>query len=209
MTPRSSASCSTWISAPDRPLSERATNWDSRLREALTVVASVASLGVLAELALIGHWHGAAQVAPWVVAQTSLSASWAVSPGAGRLRLRAARVLCAGNLIACGWGMALHLEANWGFASELNRTSGLPEVALEALRGRIPLLAPLFGAMPSLLVLLATWGHPGFGRRGSAGGASLTGGASAGGDAAVGRVRYPAEPAGDELSTIPLPRRRP
>ncbi|MEZ5236685.1 MAG: hypothetical protein R2755_13510 [Acidimicrobiales bacterium] len=132
------------------------------LRQAVLMVAAVAAIGTMAELALIGHWHGPAQLAPWLAAQASLSAAWlaagATSAGGwrSRLRVRTAQVLAVGQLLACGWGVAVHLQANWGFAAELNRAAGVATVAAAAMRGRIPLLAPAFGALPALLVLVAT-----------------------------------------------------
>lgn len=129
-------------------------------RRALVVIAAVAALGTMVELALIGHWHGGAQLVPWAVAWATLTAAMLTDEPSTPHALAVGRLLSGTNLVACAWGSLIHFQANHDFAAEIAGDAGPWSVLLDAARGRIPLLAPLVLGLPSVLILLAGWPSP-------------------------------------------------
>lgn len=129
-------------------------------RQILAVIAGVAATGTMLELALIGHWHGPLQLIPWAVAYATMTAAWATATPTGTRRLQLARWLSTLNIIGGALGSAVHLQANQQFAAEIHPAASTVELMARAAQGRIPLLAPLVLALPSVLVLVAAWRHP-------------------------------------------------
>ena len=139
-------------------MTSRPEHADLPWREIIASLAGLAAAGTMIELALIGHWHGLVQLIPWAVAYSVITGAWATVPPTTTARLRLARTLACISIVACVHGSYTHFDANFGFASELHPSAGFGALIVAAAQGRIPLLAPLFLALPSGLVLLASWG---------------------------------------------------
>jgi hypothetical protein len=154
-------------------------------RDLLCLVAGLASLAIMGELALIGHWNGRTQLLAWLAAYANLGAAWAAAEPTSRRQIAVARTLAAVTLTVAGTGVAVHLHANFGFESELHPEVGLLSRWWRAAAGGLPLLAPLSLALPAVLIALATWrrptlpasqlGWPGPGRWGTVGRATIDG----------------------------------
>lgn len=105
-----------------------------RLHLALRALAAVTCLGVAAELGLASHWESPPQLVPFVLSLIGVI-------GAG-LAGRAA--LVGGVLVGLGglFGIWEHLEHNYSFAAEIDASATATELAVEAVTGGNPLLAP-------------------------------------------------------------------
>ncbi len=122
-------------------------------------MATATSVGTMAEMALIGHWHNWAQLTPWLVAH-NLTAAWAASQPTNTRQLRLAQILCAVTAVMSAVGAAVHLQTNWAFEAELHPGYSPATLLFQAAQGGLPLLAPLTLALPAVLIGLATWHHP-------------------------------------------------
>ena len=129
------------------------------LRRFLAAIFLLGSVGLAAELILIGHIQDALQQIPLVfIAAGTATLIWdAAQPSVWSLRLfRAAAVLLvAGGLL----GVVLHYQSNVEFEREMYPDLRGFQLIREALAGAIPALAP--GALVQLgLVGLAYAYHP-------------------------------------------------
>jgi hypothetical protein len=137
---------------------------EAGLRRALLGGAVVIAVGTAAELVLAEHWEAPIQRLPFAVtaALTAAGVWFALRPGRAALwGLRLAAMVAVG---AGGFGVFEHGEHNWEFEAEIRPTATQGELAVEALFGANPLLAPGMISVAGLLALAAAWRHPGFGK---------------------------------------------
>lgn len=121
-----------------------------RLRAAIRGIAGGTCLGVAAELGLASHWESPPQVLPFVLAALGLFG--AVRGGRTAVFLGAS--LGLGGL----FGIWEHLEHNYTFAAEIDAHATTGQLAVEAVTGGNPLLAP--GAFLVASALLVVAGRP-------------------------------------------------
>lgn len=133
-----------------------------RLRLFLLGLSAFICLGTLVELFFTEHWQQPVQLIPFALALVGLIAlvGMILLPYPNSIIvLRVVMVaLIGGSLL----GMALHVYNNYIFAVEANPNATIGEVALDALTGVNPLMAPGTLAIAGLLALAATYHHPTF-----------------------------------------------
>jgi hypothetical protein len=138
-----------------------------RLRRLLLALFVFGSVGVVAELGLLGHYEDYKQYIPLVLLALGLpAAGWlAVAPGRGSVvAFRGLMVLfVAGGIV----GLVLHYRTNAEFELEIFPVMGGWELFWESLRGATPALAPGTMVELGLLGLLATFRHPAASRSGA------------------------------------------
>lgn len=138
-----------------------------RLLLALVVAGSV---GVAAELGLLGHYEDWAQRIPLLaLGAGAVACAWAAARP-NRLSLRVLRVLMTAFAAAGLLGVYFHVRSNFEFEFEMlletspaGAAAPSPfslELVAESLRGALPALAPLAMLQLGLLGLLAGWRHP-------------------------------------------------
>jgi hypothetical protein len=138
----------------------------STIRSALLALVTLGTLGMSAELLLIGHLEDSNQVIPLVVAAAGLVTILAVAvrPGIGTIRvLQFVMLSYAGTGII---GIALHYQANAEFQREID-----PALTGLALFWKVveatapPALAPGVMVQLGLLGLVFTYKHPALGEQ--------------------------------------------
>ena len=117
-------------------------------------------LGVAAELILLEHYEELRQWVPLGLLAVGLPTTALAMAKPGRPALLALRAVMAAFVLAGAVGVYFHYSGNVEFELEMDRTLGGTELALEAIRGATPTLAPTAMAHLGLLGLLATWRHP-------------------------------------------------
>jgi hypothetical protein len=127
------------------------------VRRFLAVIYILGSLGLLAELVLLGHVDDPWQWTPFVLMTLGLAAlAWNMArPTAANLRAfrGAALLLVAGGVV----GVVLHYESNVEFELEMYPDLRGVQLVREALTGAIPALAP--GALIQLGLLGLAYAH--------------------------------------------------
>jgi hypothetical protein len=120
-------------------------------------------VGTFAELLLLGHFEGRPQWVPLVcLAAGCLVAVWtAVRPT--RRSVHALRGAMAAFLPAGVLGIFFHLKSNVEFELEMRPSLAGSDLAIEALQGAMPALAPGTLLQLGLLGLLVTYRHPALG----------------------------------------------
>lgn len=123
----------------------------STLRRLLFWGLAVGILGTAAELVLLGHFEGAAQLAPLILLAISVPALiwYRLLPAtASVLFLRSVMVLC---VLAGGVGVGLHYLGNQAFELEMYPSMSGVTLMKETISGATPVLAP--GSMALLGVV--------------------------------------------------------
>ena len=119
-------------------------------------------VGILIELALLGHYEEPWQWTPLVLVSAGLVASAWIARRPGRLSLRVFRWLMAGHLAGGAVGLFLHFKVNMEDALELRPDGAGWALVWDTLTGGdIPSLAPGTMFQLGLLGLLVSWRHPG------------------------------------------------
>ena len=135
------------------------------LRRGIMLVFVLGSVGLGAELLLLGHFEEWRQLVPLVLLGCGLvlSAARLILRGAFLLRLFRLTMLTfvAAGLLGC-W---FHLRANMEFELELYPSLAGLELLSGALAGALPALAPGALLQLGLVGLLYTYRHPALNRR--------------------------------------------
>lgn len=131
-----------------------------RMRSALLALSLAVALGVMVQLALLGHWQQRTKLVPLAsVAGSGVLAVLLV----GRRNARPHRLVDAVQVwtlvaVAAGWwGVNRHLVANLATVREQQPGWDRRRLFVEAARGDLPLLAPLAVVIPALLLVVASW----------------------------------------------------
>ncbi|MCB9764512.1 MAG: hypothetical protein H6739_32355 [Alphaproteobacteria bacterium] len=127
------------------------------LRRAMLAVAVLISVGTLAELLLIGHTESPVQLVPLFMGVLAIGGAVALWLAPSRKTALGVRVLTGALLAGALLGVWEHLEHNYAFEAEIRPTAEPRELAVEALLGANPLLAPGAFAAAALLLGAATW----------------------------------------------------
>lgn len=130
------------------------------LMRALVILFVGGCLGLIAELALTGHYEDWTQWIPIVLLAIGVLAgvNWLRAPGA---KARVPFLLSGAGLAIGGLiGTVLHLKGNLEFELEMYPDLGGIELAAEAMTGATPVLAP--GASLLLGLLAVILSHPRF-----------------------------------------------
>ncbi|MDZ4698125.1 MAG: hypothetical protein SH809_00345 [Rhodothermales bacterium] len=133
---------------------------ETHLRRFQLVLAAAVCLGVIAELALIGHTEGFVQWVPILFSSLALPVFGLAYARPSRGVLFALRVGMVVLIVAGGYGLYEHFEHNLEFELEIQPNATFADVWLEALRGASPALAPGALSLAGLLGLAATYRHP-------------------------------------------------
>ena len=133
--------------------------WD--VRRLLLLIVIVGTIGLVAELLLLGHYEEWTQWLPLAVLVAVLILSVLVWLHPVRTTLVSFRAVMTIALVTGAAGLVLHFTGNREFELERNGAlSGWPLV-WESLRGATPALAPGALIQLALLGLALTWRHPG------------------------------------------------
>ncbi|NKB70245.1 MAG: hypothetical protein GKR89_24505 [Candidatus Latescibacteria bacterium] len=133
---------------------------NSGLRRLVWALFVLGSLGICAELLLLGHFESNQQRIPLALIILCLAALAWHGLSRGATPLRAFRLI-AGLLALSGLlGLYYHIQANIEFETEMYPDRQGLELAWEALRGALPALAPGAIVQLALLGLAYTYGHP-------------------------------------------------
>lgn len=131
-----------------------------RLRLIMLLAAGSMFVVTPVELWLQGHYQETAQLIPFVLCVLGILTVVAVvfRPRRGTIRaLRGVMILVAlGSLL----GIGLHLYNNFQFELDIRPSAAAGDVAVAALTGANPLLAPGILAFAALLAIAATYYHP-------------------------------------------------
>jgi hypothetical protein len=133
---------------------------EAGLRRALLALAAATVLGILVELALMGHTGEPVQLLPFAIGGLGLGALafFAVQPHpvTGRLLRFAAGLLVLGG----AYGTFEHVEHAYAFEAEIQPNADAATHLWAALTGSTPVLAPGAISLAGLLCLTALWQHP-------------------------------------------------
>lgn len=131
---------------------------EDTLRRAMLAVAALMAVGTTGELVLAEHTADPVQWVPFVLLATGLAAIVAAAVAPGRATRLALRVVSAGLMVGCVFGVWEHLEHNYAFEAEIRPGSPASTLIAEAIFGASPLLAPGVVGVVGLLALAATIG---------------------------------------------------
>lgn len=163
---RSSSPNTHWAGRGDRIMAVLDAAYTQKLRWGMLALVGFGTVGVTAELLLIGHWEDSNQAIPLVVAAIGLVAVVlsAIAPGVGTLRLlQFAMLLFMGTGVI---GVTLHAEANAEFQLESDPALSGMALAVKVLEATAPpALAPGLLIQLGLLGLLFTYKHPALAER--------------------------------------------
>lgn len=130
------------------------------MRDATWLLALVATLGSLLELALTEHVEEAPQLVAFGLCLLALAALAAIrlrpTPGG----LRGARLALGLVFLGGMYGIWLHFAGNLAFESEIQPTMGTSELLGAALQGAAPLMAPGILLLIACLGWISTTGRP-------------------------------------------------
>lgn len=126
----------------------------------LLAIASIAFIVTPVELWLTGHYESALQWIPFILCGVGLVSIGLVYFRPTRGTIWLLRLVMGAVSVGGIWGMVLHLLNNFAFELEIRPNATAIDVALEALRGANPLLAPGILVFGALLGLLFTYAHP-------------------------------------------------
>ena len=131
-----------------------------RVRAVLLGLVVFTSLGLVADLILLGHTEGFSQWLPLaVLVLMTASAVWvALRPEPVSLRIFQALMIAA--FVTGSVGIWLHYRSNVEFELEMYPTMGGWQLVWQSLRGAVPALAPGAMAQLGLLGLVFTLSHP-------------------------------------------------
>lgn len=131
-----------------------------RLRRLLLAMLSIGAVGTGAELLLLGHFEGTAQLIPLgLLAIAVVVVVWhAAAPRAATVRaLQATMTLL---VFAGGLGVGLHYQGNTEFELEMYPTMRGLELVQKTLTGATPVLAPGSMTLLGLIGLAHAYRHP-------------------------------------------------
>jgi hypothetical protein len=132
----------------------------SRLRRFLLGLSVLLFVGTVIELWLTNHMENSVQLIPFGLCGLGFVAVVVLLLHPRRTSVLSLR-LCMGVLILGGlFGIYEHLENNFGFQREIDRTAPTSEILLASFRGPNPLLAPGILAVAAVLAIAATYHHP-------------------------------------------------
>lgn len=132
----------------------------ARFRQFLLWVTILTCVGVIAELALTGHYKEPMQFVPFVLCGLTIVAALVVLFRPTRAILRTLQVLMVVLAIGGALGTIEHIEGNLELAREVNAAKANAAPVTTALTGANPALAPGALGVAALLALGATYYHP-------------------------------------------------
>ncbi len=132
----------------------------ARFRQFLLGLTVFICVGLIAELALTGHYQQPMQFVPFGLCGLTLIVALAVLLRPSRTTIRVLRgvmvVVALGGLL----GSLEHTQSNLEIAREVNATKANAAVLKTALTGAAPALAPGALGVTALIALAATYYHP-------------------------------------------------
>ena len=140
----------------------------ARLRRFLLATSAFLLAGTVAELLLVGHTEGFAQLLPFALSGLGLVAAAAAALRPRRGALLALRVVSALAALGSLYGVYEHVAGNLALQREVNPNAAGTEFLLGALDGGNPLLAPGVLTLAAALALAATYRHPALSKEGGA-----------------------------------------
>jgi hypothetical protein len=138
------------------PISPQEERTASRLRVLVLALFVAGTLGVGADLALIGHYEGAFQIAPLLLLGAGAATGLAVVLVPSRSLLLAFRAVLTAVVAGGGVGLWLHYQANLEFEREVSPALAGATLIWKAIQGASP---P--SAAPATLIHLAVLGWAG------------------------------------------------
>lgn len=136
----------------------------ARLRRFLLALAAASCLGVVAELAITGHYETPVQVLPFVLCGLGALASLLALLRPARPVLQALRAIMVVSALGGAFGTFEHLEHNLEFAREVNAAKADAAPLTAAFTGGNPPLAPGALGVAAVIALAATYAHPALGK---------------------------------------------
>lgn len=130
------------------------------VRRLLLAVIALGCIGLIAELALIGHYEDWQQWIPLVSLGLGLIAVIAVGTRPARAVVRGFQLLMLVFLVAGALGVYFHIAGNVEFEREMDPDTGGVALLWIALRGATPALAPGALVQIGLSGLIAMVRHP-------------------------------------------------
>jgi hypothetical protein len=134
----------------------------SLMRRIVLGILAFESLGLLAELGLLGHFKSPTQVIPVALLGLTLVSSLAAYRAQSVTTLRVFQVVMVLVILGGAFGVWEHLEGNLAFSLELHPQMGFLERAWDVLKGATPTLASGTLVQMGLLGLVYTFRHPVF-----------------------------------------------
>ena len=133
---------------------------ETRLRHVLWAVTGLICVFAPIELWITGHIEPGPQLIPFVLSGLGLVAVFAGAFRPSPRSLKGTRWVMAAMLLGSVFGVWEHLEHNFEFAAEIAPNAGFQELAIEAVMGANPLLAPGIFAVAAICGWAAAWAHP-------------------------------------------------
>ena len=133
---------------------------DLALRRLLLAVVVIGTIGLIADLLLLGHYEEWTQWLPLAVLGAVLAGALALWLRPTTNSLRAFRALMVATLVTGIAGLALHFAGNREFELEMDGDLRGWALVRAALRGATPALAPGAMIQLALLGLALTWRYP-------------------------------------------------
>ena len=130
------------------------------LRAALLGILAFGCIGTLTELYLLEHTEDRPQLIPILLLSFGLVAISARFALPGRRVIRGLQLLMFGYVISGFTGVYLHFRGNMEFELEMYPSLSGLELAIKALSGATPTLAPGTMALLGLVGLAYTFRHP-------------------------------------------------
>lgn len=130
------------------------------LRSMILALVCLGTLGLIAELALQGHYESFTQWIPLIVLGAGLVSTIAVTRNKSRGTVRAFQGVMAAFVIVGVLGVYFHLKGNVEWALERDPGLALGQLIWKTLSGATPALAPGALAQLGLLGLVWAYRHP-------------------------------------------------
>ena len=130
------------------------------IRRLLLGLVLLGIVGLLVELALLGHTESATQWIPIGVLGAGLIGAIALTVRPSRTTVRGFQALMVLFVAAGMLGLVLHYRSNVEFEREMDATAAGWRLIWQSLRGATPSLAPGAMAQLGLLGLILTYRHP-------------------------------------------------
>ncbi len=132
----------------------------NRFRQFLLWLTILVCVGLIAELALTGHYKQPMQVVPFALCGLTIIAVLAVIIRPSRHSIWALRGLMLVVVLGGLLGSLEHTQSNLEIAREVNSAKANAAVLSTALTGAAPALAPGALGVTALIAIAATYYHP-------------------------------------------------